>query len=215
MQASARKLITLAKSIEPKKGFFGYFDLVDALESKPAKLDEFKNILSTVDIADLSSISDDDEEYGWIVMGAADALGCIPDYPNNFLTDSAINAISDSNLMDSLCSACILNDTNAVTKLSKRIDVNSLDRNKQAPLGYAIGNGHIECVRILIQQGADPNLVQNWGNSQMHICASTASSKEIFDLLLDAGGDLMAKNDNGETVVELLKSFRRKKWIGK
>jgi ankyrin repeat protein len=89
------------------------------------------------------------------------------------------------------------------------VDINSLDHNKQSPLCYAVGNNHVECVRILLDLGANPNLVQNWGNTPMHVAASTICSREILQMLLDAGGDVDLKNEHGESVLDVLKSYKR------
>ena len=65
---------------------------------------------------------------------------------------------------------------------------------------------------VLLSNGADPNLVQNWGNTPMHICATTVSSKQIWKLLLANGGDPNVKNDEGQTAVEQLRSTGRSEW---
>jgi ankyrin repeat protein len=96
--------------------------------------------------------------------------------------------------------------------LAKRIDVNLLDHNHQSPLSYAVGNNHADCVRILLDHGANPNKVQNWGNTALHVAASSACSEETFAVLLEAGGDVNAVNDEGETVLQVLSKFQRQSW---
>ncbi len=213
MNPTAEKLFKLAKSLEPQNGFFGYFDLVDALGSNPDALVQFKSILTDATLGELDSIEEADETYGWIVMGAADALDLLPDDPRQFLSEQDINALPENQKLGALCSACICNDVETLRRLAGQVDVNALDHNQQAPLGYAVGNNHPECVRVLLQHNADPNRVQNWGNTQMHICASSGSSKRIFDLLREAGGKLDTLNDNGESVIDLLKQFGRNDWL--
>jgi hypothetical protein len=213
MASLAQRLIDIAKSVEPSEGFVGHFDLVDALEGKPAALAKFKSLLRSAKAKQLDALEQLHEKYGPLVMGAADALDCLPDDPRLFLSASDAKALPDDKILGALCSACIVNDKKTVARLAKRVDVNELDHNKQAALCYAVGNNHAECVRILLDQGADPNRIQNWGNTAMHIAASSVCSRAIFAMLLKAGGDVNAKNDKGETVVQVLKQFDRQSWV--
>lgn len=212
MPTLAQRLIDLAKSVEPSDGFVGYFDLVDALEAKPATLARFKSLLRSAKAKQLDALEEMDQKYGWLVIGAADAMDLLPDDPRLFLSATAADALPDEKVLGALCSACIVNDKKTVARLAKRVDVNKLDHNKQAPLCYAVGNNHSDCVRILLDHGANPNRIQNWGNTAMHIAASSVCSRETFAMLLDAGGDLNIKNDEGETVSQVLKKFKRQSW---
>ncbi|QDT38421.1 ankyrin repeat domain-containing protein [Stratiformator vulcanicus] len=213
MAKIAQVLIQIAQSVEPNGGFFGYFDLVDALEASPAALERFKSALSSASADELDGIYEVDEQYGWIVMGAADAMDLLPDDPRLFLSKADAAALPDDKIIGALVSACIVNDVETVSRLATRVDVNSLDHHKQTALGYAVGNNHAECVRILLSNGANPNRVQNWGNTAMHDCAMSVSSKEIFQMLQTAGGDVSIKNDEGQSVLDLLKQNRRQHWI--
>ena len=212
MPSLAERLIDVAQSVEPSDGFFGYFDLVDALEANPAALARFKSLLRSAKAGQLDALEETDQKYGWLVMGAADAMDLLPDDPRLFLSAADAKAIPDEEVLGALRSACIVNDKNTVARLAKRVDVNQLDHNKQTPLCYAVGNNHLDCVRILIDHGADPNRIQNWGNTAMHIAASSGCSRETFLLLLAAGGNVNIKNDEGETVLQVLKKHKRESW---
>lgn len=212
MATTAQTLIDIAKSVEPKAGFFGYFDLVDALHAKSDALARFKAALASARPDELDAAGNLDEKYGWIVMGAADAMDLLPDDPRLFLSEADATAIPDNEVLGALCSACIVNDQATVARLAKQTDVNALDHNKQTPLCYAVGNNHPECVRILLDQGADPNRVQNWGNTAMHICASSASSKRVFQMLVEAGGDVNIRNSQSESALDLLHRHQRRDW---
>lgn len=78
MSKIPQTLIEIAKSVEPQGGYFGYFDLVDALEANPDALKRFKSSLTSAKATDLDGIDELDEKYGWIVMGAADAMDLLP-----------------------------------------------------------------------------------------------------------------------------------------
>jgi hypothetical protein len=213
MATLAETLIDVAKSVAPEGGFFGYYDLVDALNDNPAAFERFKSTLSTARVEDLEGISKLDKQYGWIVMGAADALDLLPDDPRLFKSEADVAALPDNKVLGALCSACIVNDVATVGRLVKRCDVNKLDHNGQTPLCYAVGNNHGECVRVLLDNAASPNRVQNWGNTALHICASTVSSKDIFRMLLAAGGDVSIRNERGESALDLLEKHGRRDWI--
>ncbi|MFI4862001.1 MAG: ankyrin repeat domain-containing protein [Phycisphaerales bacterium JB063] len=209
MQTLAEKLVAIAKAVEPSEGYFGYLDFVDALEADPSAMSVFRTLLEVAKAEDLDSLDEVDDKYGWIVGGAADALDLLPDDPRNFMSEGRANLLEDSEVLGTLCGACIVNDVETVRRLVKRANVNSLDHNKQLPLMYAAGNNHPDCVRILLDHGADPNKVQNWGNTPMHCC----NSKTVFRMLLDAGGRTDIKNDRGETVVDELELYGRLDWL--
>jgi hypothetical protein len=212
MATIAQALIDVAKSVAPEGGFFGYYDLVDALNANPAAFDRFKSTLASARAEDLEGLSKLDKQYGWIVMGAADALDLLPDDPRLFISEADAAALPDNKVLGALDSACIVNDVATVCRLAKRCDVNKLDHNGQTALCYAAGNNHGDCVRVLLDNGAEPNRVQNWGNTALHICAQSVSSKEIFRMLLAAGGDVSIRNERGESVLDLLEKHGRRDW---
>jgi len=211
MSDPVAQLVALAKSVEPKDGYFDGYSLIDALESDGASMNKFRSILSAATAGQLDSLEEADD-YGYIIAEAADALDLLPDDPRRFKTTEQLESLPADQVLGELCSACILNDTNAVQFLAGRTDVNTFDHNEQAPLCYAVGNNHIECVRILLRHGANPNLVHNWGNTAMHICATSVASKDVFDLLVENGGDLTIRNDDGKTPIEAMGRKRRKEW---
>ena len=204
-------MLAFAKQHEPDGGYFGPESLVDQLAENAAALKEFQSLFANATADELDAL-DDDDDYGWIVSGAADELDLFPDDPRLFKTDRQIAQLPDHEILGELCSACIVNDVNAVRKLAARIDVNTLDHNKQSALCYAIGNNHPDCVRVLLANNADPNLVQNWGNTPMHICATSVSSKSIWTMLVSSGGDPELKNDDGQTASMQLRSMGRAEW---
>lgn len=212
MSKLVQKLIAFAKTHEPDGGYFGYGTLVDLLQADPGALNEFAAFFDTATAEQLDTL-DDDDEYGWVIGGAADELDLLPDDPRNFKSETELKKIPADKLLGELCSACILNDTNAVRTIAEKLNVNQLDHNNQTPLCYAVGNNNLECVDILLANGADPNVVQNWGNTAMHICASTVSSKEIWKRLVEHGGKPENTNDRGETAVEQLHALKRSAWM--
>lgn len=211
MNENVAQLVALAKRVAPPEGYFDGYSLISVLESDSVSMAQFRELLFVSTAEDLVFL-EGDQEYGRIIAEAADALDLLPDDPKHFKTVAQLDAIPANEVLRELCSACILNDVNSVRYLAAKTDVNALDHNKQSPLCYAVGNNHIQCVQLLLLHGADPNFIQNWGNTAMHICATSVATKAVFDLLLTAGGDLSIRNDFGKTPVDEMGRKRRKEW---
>jgi hypothetical protein len=212
MSDPIQRLVAFAKRLEPSGGYFGPETLVDQLYQNSHALAEFRSLFDGVTAEQLDPL-EDQEEYGWIIAGAADELDLLPDDPRLFKSEDQLAAIPDDKLIGELRSACILNDVRATEYIARRVNVNQLDHNKQLPIAYAVGNNNFECVKLLLGHGADPNCVQNWGNTTMHICASTASSKEIWQLLIAHGGNPESQNDDGKSARQLLQDTGRSDWM--
>ena len=71
-------------------------------------------------------------------------------------------------------------------------------------LHYAISNGQTEAIRILLQNGADPNPTDLMETSPLEVCALSndlddEQSRAIALLLLEAGADPNHVGADGET----------------
>eukprot|EP00118_Oscarella_pearsei_P021127 m.235192 g.235192 ORF g.235192 m.235192 type:complete len:183 (+) comp40123_c0_seq45:224-772(+) len=62
--------------------------------------------------------------------------------------------------------------------------------------------GHSNVVKILLQNGADPNLKNNMGDTPLHKSALTAR-KEIVDVLIECGADARLINADGFKPVDI------------
>ena len=118
MSQLVQTLIAFAKKHEPDGGYLGYGTLVDLLHTNPSALNEFTSLLDSATAEQLDALEDDDE-YGWIIGGAADELDLLPDDPRNFKSDTELQQIPVDKLLGELCSACILDDTNAVKTIAE------------------------------------------------------------------------------------------------
>ena len=212
MSNPVQQLIDFATRFEPKDGYWGPESLVDILAEDPEALNEFRAIFDGANAEQLDDL-EDQEKYGWIVAGAADELDLLPDDPRLFKSADELAGLEESEMLGELGAACIVNDVNAVQYLSERIDVNQVDHHGQLPLGYAVGNNHLECTKALLANGADPNRAGNFRNTAMHICATTIASQSVWKLLLKHGGIPESKNDDGKTAIQLVKETGRSHWL--
>lgn len=79
------------------------------------------------------------------------------------------------------------------------------DKEGMTCLHWAADRGHVSIIQYLVSLGANVNLVDDCGNSPLHISAM-AGQKEAVRLLLDAGADTTVVNCEGEAVIDLLRS---------
>lgn len=47
-------------------------------------------------------------------------------------------------------------------------DINAKDENGMTPLIYAACRGHVECIKLLLDAGADVSITDNWGYDAYH-----------------------------------------------
>jgi ankyrin repeat protein len=78
--------------------------------------------------------------------------------------------------------------------IDKCQNIDKRDRDGNTPLIYAIANGKVQNVELLLDRGADPNLANNGGGTPLAY-AIDFGQKEIEQMLIDAGAktDTQAK----------------------
>jgi hypothetical protein len=207
------KLRRFVQSFEGADRFATPGQFLDEYQDDPAVVEGLKNLLLGVTPEDLDGFQDAEDGYGEIAIGLADYFGLLPVDERLFIDPTALTTGTEEELIELLGSACILGDLATVQDLAQRVDVNRLDNEEQTALGYAVGNGRLDCVKALLSAGADPNRPELYGGTALHVCALTRSSKEIMQMLIAAGGDLSVKNDDGETPVDFLRLTGRLDWI--
>lgn len=76
--------------------------------------------------------------------------------------------------------------------------MNYRDGRGNSSLYYAAASNALECVRVLLRNGADPNLKCERGNTPLHM-AFKNDNRGIIGLLLSHGGNPEAPNEANET----------------
>jgi hypothetical protein len=111
---------------------------------------------------------------------------------------------------------CAINDlTTSVKRLLsiRNINVNMKDdRFGATPLHSAVMNGHIEIVRLLLQNGAEVNVRNIYGYTPLH-WAAIFGHVDILHLLVENGADLEAQNNYGQRALHCAALFGRLPFI--
>lgn len=84
-------------------------------------------------------------------------------------------------------------------------DINTLNTDHETPLIVSLKNEHFEpteTVKLLLNAGADPNIVDSDGNNALHI-AVYYNHLNIVKLLLRYGMNLIIKNNNQQTARDI------------
>lgn len=102
-----------------------------------------------------------------------------------------------------------LNDENeAKSLLDKYPDLaNTINDNKQTPLQVAINREHIRVVQVLLNSGADPNIIGAYGNNALHT-ACNRGNIIIVELILVQIVNIDAKNKKRKTALHMA-TFRK------
>lgn len=108
--------------------------------------------------------------------------------------------------------AIIFNSTEALEFLMEnggKNVVNDFDRNQNNPLFYAIKNGNLKYIKILLDNGADVNIQNKRGVSALHYLATSTTISgnlflEILELLLCYGADINLKDDSSKTFFDYI-----------
>jgi len=105
--------------------------------------------------------------------------------------------IHDNGFVFDICNDNDLNIINAFIKYAKNVDLQLT--NSKTLLLIAIENDNIEIVKLLLEKGANINLVTTFGTPLMYCIQN--NKLEIFKLLLEEKPDLNIQDINGNTAL--------------
>lgn len=204
---------SFVKRFQGSRTFYTDSEFLHYLERDKSALAEFKALFQGVSAAELDSLTNPDDVLAMLAMGAANDLQIWPDDPRNFRSKETLASLRPTEFINELCRAAIVNDVNTIAILAAKMDVNLRDHDQMSALDLAAGNGNAECVKVLLDHGADPNSQGRRGKTAVHFCGISLSSKDCLQLLLKHGGKLDIKDDDGKTPYEYLRVARRLKWL--
>lgn len=82
---------------------------------------------------------------------------------------------------------------------SQKIDLNKKDKDGLTLLMLAVKEGNTECMRLLVDKGADTSIAtSSWGDTALHLAASYRHLSAV-EILLGANADINSKNAHGYT----------------
>ena len=79
------------------------------------------------------------------------------------------------------------------------VDVNAVNNTGQTPLWLACCDGQVDFVKILLDTGADTNIIDKYGDSCLHAAMHGHCSTEVIQKILDHGAHVNAVNKDGAT----------------
>ncbi|MYA55791.1 hypothetical protein F4X88_05810 [Candidatus Poribacteria bacterium] len=97
--------------------------------------------------------------------------------------------------------------------LTKGLDINARRKHRHgiwAPLHWVAQRGLTHGILCLLENGADPNIIDDKGRTPMHIIAQKGVGKNQVQLLIEHGGDINARDANGKTPLDYARKANRK-----
>lgn len=95
--------------------------------------------------------------------------------------------------------------------LNLKIKVNLLDNQGESALITAITTGSTDSARLLIKAGANVNIKTNGNTPLMYVFSTEelGESEELLTPLIEAGADINAVNNSGDTALSLAQQYNR------
>ncbi|XP_065556118.1 serine/threonine-protein phosphatase 6 regulatory ankyrin repeat subunit C-like [Artemia franciscana] len=81
------------------------------------------------------------------------------------------------------------------------------------PLHHAVISGDLEVIKMVLDKGADVNARDIYGESPLHLAASSRCSQTVVKRLLKLGADVHIRNENGESPLHLAASQEHPKSV--
>ncbi len=97
--------------------------------------------------------------------------------------------------------------------LSNGWDINVRQKHRRgmwAPLHWLVQRGLTSGIACLLENGADPNVVDDKGRTPMHIIAQKGVGKNQVQLLIENGGNRNARDADGQTPLDYAEKAKNK-----
>lgn len=100
--------------------------------------------------------------------------------------------------------------------IAKGRDINALQKHRKgmwSPLHWVAQRGLTVGIETLLENGADPNVTDDKGQTPLHFIAQKGIGKNQVQLLLEHGADLNRRDDAGQTPLDYAKKAKRKSLV--
>ena len=97
--------------------------------------------------------------------------------------------------------------------LESGLDINACQKHRHgmwAPLHWLAQRGLTHGISCLLQNGANPNMIDDQGRTPMHIIAQKGIGKNQIQLLMEHGGDVSIRDIEGKTPLDYARKTKRK-----
>ena len=97
--------------------------------------------------------------------------------------------------------------------LAKGLDINARRKHRHGmwtPLHWVVQRGLTPGILCLLENGADPNVIDDKGRTPMHIVAQKGVGKNQVQLLIEHGGDINIRDAEGKTPLDYAQEPKRK-----
>ena len=84
--------------------------------------------------------------------------------------------------------------------------MNSQDKNKKTPLHISVIHGFFDISKLLVENGADLNILDDKNNSVIHLCSKNGHNELLTYLLNKNSSNINKKNKSGQTPIDLAKN---------
>jgi len=86
------------------------------------------------------------------------------------------------------------------------IDLNIQDNNGYSALHFAVQNGNLDVVSLLLENKADIDVQDNWGNTPLWRSVNNyPDNREIINILIKYGANPEIKNNSGISAMQIMK----------
>lgn len=121
--------------------------------------------------------------------------------------DTNLNISYDFNqFINWLLHLLILKDRNEMAKLLIELDHVNLDVKNNfgaTPLHYASSNNNVEIVKLLLENGANPNSVNSHLETPLHLAVGEGADSKVVSLLLDYNASTHMFDDENQTPLDI------------
>ncbi len=97
--------------------------------------------------------------------------------------------------------------------IAKGVDINALQRHRRGlwtPLHWVAQRGLTRGIACLLENGADPNVVDDKGQTPLHFIAKKGVGKNQAQLLIEHGANINAQDEAGQTPLDCAKKANKK-----